>query len=95
MRTRAGMVERVKKGLWMGGGRIPYGYYYDRNDGILHIKSGESEKVIEAYELYLKGYSCQKISDLLDLTSDNHVRKILTNEVYIGRISYRGKLYKG
>lgn len=95
MRTRAGMVERVKKGLWMGGGRIPYGYYYDRNDGILHVKIGESEKVIEAYELYLKGYSCQRISNLLDLTSDNHVRKILTNEVYIGRISYRGKLYKG
>lgn len=95
MRTRAGMVERVKKGLWMGGGRIPYGYYYDRNDGILHVKSGESEKVIEAYELYLKGYSCQRISDLLDFSCDKHVKNILTSKVYLGYIFYKGKYYKG
>lgn len=31
LRTRMGMKERVKDGYWMGGGRIPFGYDYDRN----------------------------------------------------------------
>jgi site-specific DNA recombinase len=30
-RTRMGMYERVKAGLWMGGGRVPFGYDYDKN----------------------------------------------------------------
>ena len=55
MRMRAGMIERVKRGLWMGGGRIPYGYYYDRNDGILHPKEDEAIKVRQAYEMYYDG----------------------------------------
>lgn len=95
MRTRAGMVERVKKGLWMGGGRIPYGYYYDRNDGILHIDEENAIKVKKAYELYLKGFSCQKISDVLGMSGDTIVHRALTNKVYLGYIFYKDKLYKG
>ena len=34
-RTRMGMKERVKAGLWPGGGRIPFGYDYDSERGIL------------------------------------------------------------
>ena len=52
MRTKAGMLERVKSGLWMGGGRIPFGYYYDRNDGILHPKEDEAEKVEFGFYLH-------------------------------------------
>ena len=33
-RTRMGMYERVKSGLWMGGGRIPFGYDYDKNSEV-------------------------------------------------------------
>ena len=35
LRTRMGMKERVKAGLWMGGGRVPFGYDYDKEKGIL------------------------------------------------------------
>ena len=65
MRTRAGMVERVKKGLWMGGGRIPYGYYYDRNDGILHIDEENAIKVRKAYE-FLKDFLAKRFLMFLE-----------------------------
>lgn len=94
-RTKAGMIERVKSGLWMGGGRIPFGYYYDRNDGILHIDEENAKKVRKAYDLYLEGYSCQKISNILGMSGDAIVYRVLTNKVYLGYIFYKEKLYKG
>lgn len=95
MRTRAGMVERVKKGLWMGGGRVPYGYYYDRNDGILHIDETQAEKVKKAYEMYIDGYSCDKISKILGFKGDRIVTQILKRKSNIGLIVYKGVEYKG
>lgn len=95
MRTRAGMKERVKKGLWMGGGRTPYGYYYDRNDGILHPKEGEAEIVRTAYQLYIDGYSCERISKMLGFKGDRIVSQILKRKSNIGIIEYKGEEYKG
>ena len=95
MRTRAGMVERVKKGLWMGGGRVPFGYYYDRNDGILHPKEDEAEIVRKAYKLYIDGYSCDRISRILGFKSERIVIQILKRKSNIGMIEYKGETYKG
>lgn len=95
MRTRAGMKERVKKGLWMGGGRTPYGYYYDRNDGILHPKEDEAEIVRKAYQLYIDGYSCDKISKMLGFKGERIVVQILKRKSNIGIIEYKGDEYKG
>lgn len=95
MRTRAGMVERVKKGLWMGGGRVPWGYYYDRNDGVLHINEEQAVMVREAYRLYLDGYSCEKIAKLLGFKGDKVVNNILRRKSNIGLIEYKGHTYKG
>lgn len=95
MRTRAGMKERVKKGLWMGGGRTPYGYYYDRNDGILHPKEDEAEIVRQAYKLYIDGYSCERISKMLGFKGERIVTQILKRKSNIGIIEYNGEEYKG
>lgn len=95
MRMSAGMVERVKKGYWMGGGRTPYGYYYDRNDGILHVIPEQAERVRNAYKLYLDGYSCDKISKMLGLGGERHVVRTLRRKTNLGYIEYNGKLYKG
>lgn len=95
MRTRAGMKERVKKGLWMGGGRTPYGYYYDRNDGILHPKEDEAEVVRKAYRLYIDGYSCERISKMLGFKGERIVIQILKRKSNIGIIEYKGEEYKG
>jgi site-specific DNA recombinase len=95
MRMSAGMVERVKKGYWMGGGRIPFGYYYDRNDGILHPKEDEAEIVRQAYKLYIDGYSCEKISQMLGFKGERIVIQILKRKSNIGMIEYKGAVYQG
>lgn len=95
MRTRAGMRERVKKGLWMGGGRVPWGYYYDRNDGILHVDPDQAEMVRKAYEMYIDGMSCINIARMLGFKSEGVVSKILKRKSNIGMIEYNGGEYKG
>lgn len=95
MRMSAGMKERVKKGLWMGGRRTPYGYYYDRNDGILHPKEDEAENVRKAYKLYIDGYSCDRISKILGFKGERIVIQILKRKSNIGIIEYKGEEYKG
>lgn len=95
MRMSAGMVERVKKGYWMGGGRVPWGYYYDRNDGVLHIDEKQAELVRNAFKLYLDGCSCDRISSMLGFKSEKIVHNILTRKSNIGLIEYKGNVYKG
>lgn len=95
MRTRAGMKERVKKGLWMGGGRVPIGYYYDRNDGILHPHPEQAEIVRKAYRMYIDGYSCENIARILGISTDRTVFGILNRKANIGLIEYNGEVYKG
>lgn len=95
MRMSAGMVERVRKGYWMGGGRIPWGYYYDRNDGILHPHPEHAEMVRQAYRLYLEGHSCDSIAKILGFKGEPIVIGILKRKSNIGLIEYKGEVYKG
>ena len=95
MRMSAGMKERIKRGLWMGGGRVPWGYYYDRNDGILHPHPEQAEMVRKAYELYIDGLSCEKIAKILGFKGENVVMNILKRKSNIGMIEYKGEEYKG
>lgn len=95
MRMSAGMVERIKKGYWMGGGRVPYGYYYDRNDGILHIKEDEAAIVRHVFRLYIDGYSCEHIAKITGLKWEAVVKNIIRRKSNIGYIEYKGKVYKG
>lgn len=95
MRMSAGMVERVKRGYWMGGGLVPYGYRYDRNDGILHIIPEQAEIVRQLFQLYIDGYSCDKISKMLGLKGDRIVMNILQRKSNLGLIEYKGQVYQG
>lgn len=94
MRTRMGMLERVKKGYWMGGGRTPYGYDYDSDAGIL-IPNADATNVRKIYELYIKGYSCHKLATLFGLTSDAVAMNVLNRRSNLGIISYNGEEYEG
>lgn len=94
MRTRMGMKERVKTGLWMGGARIPFGYDYDKNKGIL-VPNKNADKVRQIYKLYIDGYSGQKIADMLGLKYEQTVMEILTHKCNYGLIEYKGEIYKG
>lgn len=93
-RTRMGMKERVKEGLWMGGGRTPFGYDYDRTRGIL-VPNQDADTVRKIYELYLDGYSTARIAETLGMKHDKQVRDILTRKSNVGMIQYNGVEYQG
>lgn len=94
LRTRMGMKERVKAGLWMGGGRVPFGYDYDKEKGIL-IPNEDAEKVRQIYKLYIEGKSPQEIANILGLKYDRLVYQILTRKSNYGIIEYNGEEYQG
>lgn len=94
MRTRMGMKERVKSGLWMGGGRIPFGYDYDKENGIL-VPNKDAEKVKEIYKLYIEGKAPQEIANLLGLKYDRLVYQVLKRKSNYGIIEYNGEEYQG
>ena len=95
LRTRMGMLERVKQGYWMGGGGIPFGYRYDRNCGTLVPEPEEAEIVRKMYDLYIKGYSCQAIANMFGLKYDRLVTAIITRKSNIGVICYKGEEFPG
>jgi site-specific DNA recombinase len=94
LRTRMGMKERVKSGKWMGGARIPYGYDYDAEKGIL-VPNENAETVRKVYELYIQGYSAQNIANMLGLKYDKLAEHILKRKTYYGIIPYKDEEYKG
>ena len=94
MRTRMGMKERVKSGLWMGGGRVPFGYDYDSTKGIL-VQNKDAEKVKQIYKLYIEGKAPQEIAIMLGLKYDKLVSQILTRKSNYGIIEYNGEEYQG
>lgn len=94
MRTRMGMLERVKQGYWRGGGGVPFGYDYDREKGVL-VPNENAETVRKMYELYIKGYSTQKIASMLGLKHERLVSLVLVRRSNLGYIRYNGEEYKG
>ena len=85
LRTRMGMVERVRQGYWPGGGKIPFGYDYDAAKGIL-VPNRDADTVREIYARYLAGESAGSIARALGLRYEHLVRQILDRESNTGVI---------
>lgn len=94
-RTRMGMYERVQKGFWMGGGRVPFGYSYDQNKDILVPEPEQSNQVKKIFDLYLQGYSTTKLAEMFDVASDRHISEILKRETYLGKIKFNNEIFDG
>lgn len=94
LRTRMGMVERVRQGYWPGGGKIPFGYDYDAAKGIL-VPNRDADTVREIYARYLAGQSAGRIARELGLRYEHLVRQILDRESNTGVIVYKGERYPG
>ncbi len=92
-RTRMGMLERVKNGFWMGGGKIPFGYDYDKESGKL-VPNEDAQTVRDVYSLYLQGISPRKIAQLTGLKYEHHAIQILKRKSNTGCIVYKGKTYE-
>lgn len=94
MRTRMGMRERVKSGLWPGGGKIPFGYDYDDEKGIL-VPNSDAETVREIYRRFIDGESPNAIALELGLKYEKLVVQILKRRTNIGVIPYKNEEYQG
>lgn len=94
-RTRMGMLERVKQGYWMGGGVVPFGYDYDKENGILTPNEREKEIVFQIYSLFIQGESPSRIAEKLGLGYDRLVMQIISRKSNLGLISYKGQEYQG
>jgi site-specific DNA recombinase len=93
-RTRMGMRERVKAGFWPGGGRIPFGYDYDKEQGIL-VPNKDADTVRKIYDLYLDGHSTGKIAQMLGLKYEKLASQILERKSNAGYIIYNDEEYLG
>ena len=98
-----GQIEGANRGRINAGHRI-YGYNYIKEDNLLKIIPEEAEIIVKIFELYCSGNGMRRLINLLDdegiKTRDgkkfcrSSIRRILTNEKYIG-VSVRKKYDTG
>lgn len=93
-RTRMGMLERLKSGLWRGGGSPPFGYDYNRESGVL-IPNKHADDVKTIFDLYLQGYSTTKLANMFPVCSDRQITEILRRITYLGKIKNNGEIFDG
>lgn len=95
-RVTAVMLSRATQGKW-NGGRVPYGYTYDPDTKTFFIEKQEASLIVDIYAMYAKMQSLLSVSRCLTdlgITSRNSlwspvtIRKILTNNFYIGDYTY-------
>lgn len=96
-RLKAGKVRGAISGKWING-KAPYGYKYCRETGKLIINEEEALIYIEIVNRFLNGeigcdiaksLNCRKIpSPKGCFWHENTIRRLLLNEVYIGKVLY-------
>lgn len=101
-RTAMGRTARAKDGLFHGGGYDPLGYDYI--DGKLVINEYEAMQIKKVYELFLEGWTIQRIQrHMFEHYSNKYsswnnrtrVRDVLRRESLTGVIVYGGEKYAG
>ncbi|KMW23635.1 recombinase family protein [Enterocloster citroniae] len=97
-RFTMGRIGRAKNGYFHGGGNAPTGYNYI--DGNLVINDYEAIQVKELYDRFLKGYTIHNCWQYMQQkyggwNSEVLVRNVLKNELYIGKVKFKGVTYQG
>ncbi|MDO4302198.1 MAG: recombinase family protein [Clostridia bacterium] len=94
------MISKAESGDW-NGGRIPFGYDYDKDNKIFSINEKEANIVRLIYDYYIESKSMTKVADYLrehsivnrnnNFFSTTYISMILNNLFYIGiyRYNYR------
>lgn len=95
-KMQRGREERIKSGKPMGGGKLPYGYRYDKASGSYVAVPEEKQKVQEIFRLYVEEkMPPAKIADLLGFKGERIVVQILKRRTSLGYLSFKGKEYAG
>ncbi|VXB53161.1 conserved hypothetical protein [Exiguobacterium sp. 8H] len=100
-RSLMGREQRAKAGLYHGGGAKRVVFGYDYIDGELIINPIEAQCVKEIYREYLNGKGVKQIFDYIGLKYpgvlkyESTCRKVLSNPIYYGMLTFKDKLYPG
>ena len=101
-RVTIGREARAKEGKWHGGNSTPVGYDYV--NGGLVVNDFEAMQIRDIYKLYLSGKTYTEIANELNDKGLTHkhgrwlpqrVRRVLTNPVYIGVVTFGGQTSTG
>jgi site-specific DNA recombinase len=101
-RMAMGHIGRAKSGYWRGGSNPPIGY--DFIDGKLEVNNYEALQIRKIFSLFLSGESMHGIAKFMNENYTNKysnykhhclISTILRNELYIGKIKYKGVTYDG
>lgn len=72
--------------------RAPMGYLYQK--GRLVVQKEEAEKVKQIFEMWTSGVNYKEIATKFDIPVST-LYEIVKNPTYLGKVQYRGQLYKG
>lgn len=98
-RMSMGKLERVKKGLYMGGGNVPFGYRYHPETDELTVDLGEAAWIRRMYDYFLHHEAISGIVNKLKRefptvpAYDKTIRRRIQSVYYIGKQKYGGKVY--
>lgn len=101
-RFTMGRIGRAKNGCYHGGAYAPTGYDYV--DGMLVVNEYEALQVKELYERFAAGHTihdCWQYMQKKYTTkygawkSETLVRNVLQNQVYLGKVKFKGAVYPG
>lgn len=70
-RVTAVMVSRAGNGQW-NGGRVPYGYIWDKQTETFSINEDEAQTVLRMYDLYEESHSLLSVTKTLNGTGSRH-----------------------
>ena len=95
-KLKRGKQARVASGKWPGGGKIPYGYRYNKEASSLEVVPEEAEVVREIFRLYVEEkVSPQKIAERFHFSGDRAITQILQRKSLTGCIVYNDEEYPG
>ncbi len=95
-KLKRGRQARVASGKWMGGGKVPFGYRYNKETSSLEIVPEEAEVVREIFRLYIEEkMPPQKIAERFHFSGDQAIRQILMRKSLTGCIIFNGEEYEG
>lgn len=93
-RTRIGIKKRAESGLWRGGGKIPFPYRYDKEQGILIPIPEQVEVLNKMISMYLSGKSFNNIGEVVNM-DERMVERRLLSITNTGVVPYKGEIYEG